>query len=336
MTSSVVRGAAVLEHHARAQLDAPGGGIDVGPGFRKRRRHLEVRIRFDQAIEDLSGDVLVVAGARELRIERRRLRRAAEDDIGRERRRHGDEACQPMRQGQGVLRWDDGFMAFSFWVQMRGDCRFGMSRLIVVEMAGADMARRDLPQLRRLARHRSNACGQRGWKWQPLGGASGDGISPLIGEKTRRRLAMRGHLVEERHRVGMVRPREEGVRRSALDDAAEIHDRDAVADMLHHAEIVADEEIGQAEIALQLHEQIDDLRLDRDVERRDGFIADDELRLDRERPGNPDPLPLAARELVRIAARDRMDRGRPAPSWPPRRHPSRGAGRCRGRPAPRR
>ena len=27
--------------------------------------------------------------------------------------------------------------------------------------------------------HRSIACGQRGWKWQPVGGFSGEGISPL-------------------------------------------------------------------------------------------------------------------------------------------------------------
>ena len=47
----------------------------------------------------------------------------------------------------------------------------------------------------------------------------------------------------------MVRLGEEGIRRSALDDAAEIHDRDPVADVLHHAEVMADEEIGQPEIA---------------------------------------------------------------------------------------
>ena len=98
----------------------------------------------------------------------------------------------------------------------------------------------------------------------------------------------------------MVRPREEGVRRGALDDAAEIHDRDAVADMLHHADVMADEQIGEPKLALELHEQVDDLRLDRDVERSDGFVADDELRLHRERAGNADPLSLPARELVRV------------------------------------
>src|SRR6478735_7430515 len=111
-----------------------------------------------------------------------------------------------------------------------------------------------------------------------------------------------GDLVEERHRVGMIWLSEKGIRRRTLDDAAEIHDRDAVADMLHHTEIVADEEIGQAEITFEFQEQIDDLRLNRDVERRDRFIADDELRVDRERPRNPDPLPLTAGKLVRIPA----------------------------------
>ena len=31
------------------------------------------------------------------------------------------------------------------------------------------------------SRQRSNANGQRGWKWQPEGGASGEGISPCTG-----------------------------------------------------------------------------------------------------------------------------------------------------------
>ncbi len=36
------------------------------------------------------------------------------------------------------------------------------------------------------------ACGQRGWKWQPGGGAIGDGISPLTGAKRVRRRSRRG------------------------------------------------------------------------------------------------------------------------------------------------
>ena len=87
-----------------------------------------------------------------------------------------------------------------------------------------------------------------------------------------------------------------------LDHAAEIHDRHAVADVLDDRQVVSDEEIGQSEFLLQVLEQIDDLGLDRDVERGYGLVADDQLRLDRERARYADALALAARELVRVAA----------------------------------
>src|SRR5205085_1608775 len=62
-------------------------------------------------------------------------------------------------------------------------------------------------------------------------------------------------------------------------------------------------EVRELELLLQPLEQVDDLRLDRDVERRDGLVGDDEVRVERERTREADPLPLAARELVRVAAR---------------------------------
>ena len=52
---------------------------------------------------------------------------------------------------------------------------------------------------------------------------------------------------------------------------------------------------------LQLHEQVDDLRLDRDVERRHRLVADEQARLERQRAGDADALALAAGELVRVA-----------------------------------
>ena len=91
--------------------------------------------------------------------------------------------------------------------------------------------------------------------------------------------------------------------RRSLDDLAEIHDRDAVGDVLHHREVVGDEDVGEAEAALQVLQQVDDLRLDRDVERRDRLVADDEARLDGERAGDADALALAAGEFVRVAPR---------------------------------
>ena len=87
-----------------------------------------------------------------------------------------------------------------------------------------------------------------------------------------------------------------------LDDLAQIHHRDAVADVAHDREVVGDEQVGQPEVRLEVFEQVDDLRLDRHVERRDGLIGHDEGGLHGERAGDADPLPLAARELVRVAA----------------------------------
>ena len=109
----------------------------------------------------------------------------------------------------------------------------------------------------------------------------------------------------------MQRPHEQGALVGIFDDAAEIHDGDTVADVLDHRQIVRDEQIGQAELALQIHQQIEDLRLDRDVERGNRLVADDELGLQRERAGDADALPLAAGEFVRIAVHLRLAQADP-------------------------
>jgi hypothetical protein len=70
----------------------------------------------------------------------------------------------------------------------------------------------------------------------------------------------------------------------------------------HHREVVGDEDIGKAEAALQVSHEVDDLCLNRDVECRHRLVADDQLRLDRERTSDADALALPAREFVRIAA----------------------------------
>jgi hypothetical protein len=108
---------------------------------------------------------------------------------------------------------------------------------------------------------------------------------------------------QQRLRIGMQRPRVEVALGGDLDQLAEIHHRHAVADVLHHGEVVGDEQIGEAEAALQVLQQVDDLRLDRDIEGGDRLVAHDQVGIDGERAGDADPLALAARELVRIAPR---------------------------------
>ncbi|MCY1302372.1 hypothetical protein D9M70_520230 [compost metagenome] len=64
---------------------------------------------------------------------------------------------------------------------------------------------------------------------------------------------------------------------------------------------MADEQQGDLHFALQVHQEIDDLRLDRHVERGDGLVGDDETRVERERAGDTDALALAAGKRMRIA-----------------------------------
>src|SRR6185295_6558418 len=87
----------------------------------------------------------------------------------------------------------------------------------------------------------------------------------------------------------------------ALDKAAEIHHRNFARDMFHDREIVADEEVGQPEVAAQIGEQIEDLRLHRDVERAGRLVADHDPRLEHQRARNRRALALPAGELRRHA-----------------------------------
>ena len=100
--------------------------------------------------------------------------------------------------------------------------------------------------------------------------------------------------------VGMLRRGEDVVRRAALDDLAVIHHAYPVGHLAHDAEIVGDEQHRHVEFGLELEQQVEDLRLDGDVERGGRLIGDEQVGLVGERHGDHHPLPLAARELVRI------------------------------------
>ena len=79
-----------------------------------------------------------------------------------------------------------------------------------------------------------------------------------------------------------------------LNDFSEIHDRHAMRRVTYRAEIVRDEQVGEMPLALQLLEQIENLRLNRHVECRDRLVSDNEIRIGSERAGNADALLLPA------------------------------------------
>ena len=122
---------------------------------------------------------------------------------------------------------------------------------------------------------------------------------PEPGAGTRR--VRRQDGIEQGLGIGMAGRLEERGRRTRLDDRAVAQHRDPIRQMRHHGEVVADEEVGEPVPAAQVRHQVQDLRLDRDVERRDRLVGNDQLRPGDQRPGDGDPLPLAARELVRVA-----------------------------------
>lgn len=66
------------------------------------------------------------------------------------------------------------------------------------------------------------------------------------------------------------------VHRALFDDQAAAHDRDPVADLPHHGEVVRDEDEGEPEFPLEFREQRGDLGLSGDVQGGDRFVADDE------------------------------------------------------------
>ena len=109
------------------------------------------------------------------------------------------------------------------------------------------------------------------------------------------------HRGEQRRGVRMLG----GVNSSSvvgqLDHPADVHHGHAVADVPDHAQIVRDEQIGQPKLRLQIQQQVQDLRLHRDVERRDRLVGDHQARTQGQRARDADALALAAAERVREA-----------------------------------
>jgi CheY-like chemotaxis protein len=84
-------------------------------------------------------------------------------------------------------------------------------------------------------------------------------------------------------RIRVLRPHEHLVGRAALDDAAAAHNQNAVGDLGHDPEIVGNEQDAAFVPRPQLLEELEDLRLRRDVQGRGRLVRDDEGRFERKR-----------------------------------------------------
>jgi hypothetical protein len=113
------------------------------------------------------------------------------------------------------------------------------------------------------------------------------------------------HLGEQRLGIWMVRDTEQFVGLRLLDDSAEVHDHHTVRDVVDDPQIVTDEEVRQPELLSERHEQVQDLRLNGNVERRDWLVADQDVGPHCKGTRDPDALALASAELVGVAPLER-------------------------------
>ena len=73
----------------------------------------------------------------------------------------------------------------------------------------------------------------------------------------------------------MLRRGEQRFDRRLLDDSARVHHGHSIGHLRDDAEVVSDEEEREAESCLQVAQQVENLCLDRDVERRRGLVGDE-------------------------------------------------------------
>ena len=92
----------------------------------------------------------------------------------------------------------------------------------------------------------------RGVAWQH------DALAPLFRVNHR-------HCRDEGLRLGMQGCAEHLVGSAMFHNVAEIHHRHFIADMLDNREIMRNENVGEVEALLEVHQQVEDLRLDRDI-----------------------------------------------------------------------
>ena len=107
---------------------------------------------------------------------------------------------------------------------------------------------------------------------------------------------------KQRARVVVLGVRSDLLGCADLHDFSAAHHGDAVAQVAHNGHGVRDEEIGEAEVALEFFEQVHDLRADADIERGYRFVTHNEFGPQNQGAGNADALALSSGKFMRVAA----------------------------------
>ena len=130
----------------------------------------------------------------------------------------------------------------------------GLVGIFGIEMAGHMAARRDLADLGvdlAADRHHTRAAGAEIAAFGRVGGAwhialQDDALSVVMAGRVRF-----GDRRQKRRGLGVHGISKKRIARGQFDHAAQIHHRDPVGDMAHHAEVMGNEQIGQAKPVLQ-------------------------------------------------------------------------------------
>jgi hypothetical protein len=107
---------------------------------------------------------------------------------------------------------------------------------------------------------------------------------------------------DEPARVRMVRLTQYVEHGSALDDGPRVHHCYAVSDKGGHTEVVGNQEHGQPALVYFPAQELEDLRLDRDVESRGRLVGEQNVRIAGERNGYERALSHPSAQLVRVAS----------------------------------
>ncbi len=116
---------------------------------------------------------------------------------------------------------------------------------------------------------------------------------------------------EQAPRIRHLRVVEERPRRRPFDDPARVHDEDLVRDVGDDPEVVRDQDHRRVELVFEPVDELEDLRLDRHVERGRRLVGDQHVGVAGERHRDHRPLPHPAGELVRVVLHARVGVGDP-------------------------
>ena len=126
----------------------------------------------------------------------------------------------------------------------------------------------------------------------------------------------RGNRREKALSVGMPGVPVQLTRCGLFHDSAQVHHHDAVRHVLHHRKIVGHEEQREAEILLEIDEQVENLGLNREIQSGHRLVAHDEGGVGGQGPGDADSLALSPGELVGIAVGRRRGQAHPVQQIP--------------------